>query len=49
MTLNEDILGNCPNCDARIPSNRLLVRFEQPTSNRVFAECPACREVVYPV
>lgn len=41
--------GECPNCDAAIPSAYVLIRYE--TSDgwpRLFAECPACKDVVHP-
>lgn len=45
----ESNLGACPNCDATIPSAFLLISYE--TSDgwpKMFAECPACDDVVHP-
>ncbi|WP_449289169.1 MULTISPECIES: DUF7837 family putative zinc-binding protein [Natrialba] len=41
-------LGDCPRCGATIPSSRLLIEYETDAGSGVFAECPACQEVVAP-
>lgn len=47
---SESGLGACPLCDDRIPSSRLLVRYETAGCwERIYAECPYCTDVVHPV
>ena len=43
------ILGRCPNCDADIPAAGLLIEYETDGGwPQMFAECPACADVVHP-
>lgn len=41
--------GDCPECEAPIPSTDVLVEYEtDDRRRRMFAECPSCGEVVHP-
>ena len=43
------VLGRCPECEAGIPLERLLARYEAPSGPaRLLAECPACAAIVPP-
>jgi len=48
MTVENQALGNCPFCNARVPKYQAIIEFETNGEQRVFAECPECREVVDP-
>jgi NAD-dependent SIR2 family protein deacetylase len=41
-------LGRCPRCESQIPDRRLLIEYETDDGPAMFAECPACRDVVHP-
>lgn len=43
------ILGQCPSCDVAIPTAGLLIEYETGDGwPQMFAECPACTDVVHP-
>lgn len=45
----EAYLGACPRCSAHIPAPFLIIRYEDNLgSQRVFAKCPECEEIVHP-
>ncbi|WP_449289217.1 DUF7837 family putative zinc-binding protein [Natrarchaeobius chitinivorans] len=48
MSANRSTLGTCPRCGASIPSPQLLIEYGTDEGTGIFAECPACREVVAP-
>ncbi|SDE00193.1 hypothetical protein SAMN05192552_10954 [Natrinema hispanicum] len=48
MTVENQTLGNCPFCNARVPKHQAIIEFETNGEQRVFAECPECGEVVDP-
>jgi len=48
MTAENQTLGNCPFCNARVPEHQSIIEFVTNGKQRVFAECPECREVVDP-
>ncbi|MFB1064154.1 hypothetical protein [Natrinema sp. H-ect4] len=49
MTEDTSILGRCPDCDERIPSAWLLVEYTKDDGTAgIWAECPACDDVVRP-
>jgi len=41
-------LGWCPRCRKAIPDANLLIRYEDPTTRTVFAQCTNCDHVVTP-
>jgi hypothetical protein len=41
-------LGRCPDCTATIASYDVLIKYEADGQPAVWAECPACRQVVHP-
>ncbi|RMB23982.1 hypothetical protein ATH50_1214 [Haloplanus aerogenes] len=41
-------LGDCPRCDARISTARLLIEYDTSDGPAAYAECPGCRDVVHP-
>lgn len=44
------LLGQCADCDTPIPSSQLLVSYETADGwPCMYAECPACEEIVRPV
>lgn len=44
------VLGRCPNCESRIPSDQSRLTFEPDDGwPRMLAECGECGEVVPPV
>jgi len=48
MTSNQSLLGACPDCEEPIPAGRLLIEYRSEGRRAMYAECPACREVVHP-
>ncbi|WP_437125173.1 DUF7837 family putative zinc-binding protein [Haloarcula limicola] len=49
MTRDTSILGLCPDCDEEITPAWLLVEYEQDDGTTgIWAECPACEDVVKP-
>jgi len=49
MTPHESSLGRCPDRGEPIPSAWLLVEYEKADGTEgVWAECPACEDVVAP-
>jgi len=49
MNSDETVLGWCPDCGERIPDTWLLVEYEKADGTEgVWAECPACEDVVAP-
>lgn len=43
------LLGTCPSCREQIPSGFLLIEYRSSSGwPQMFAECPACRDVVHP-
>lgn len=48
MTTHQSVLGSCPACGEPIPSNRLLIEYRADGRREMYAECPACRDVVHP-
>jgi hypothetical protein len=43
------ILGSCPRCEERIPTEFLLIEYQTSSDwTQMFAECPGCRDVVHP-
>lgn len=48
MSTQSDVLGTCPECGERLPAATLLIEYETDDGTAVFADCPACREVVHP-
>lgn len=49
MHTTTDALGSCPNCDAAIPTTRVLIEYETTDGAAMFADCPDCRKVVHPM
>jgi hypothetical protein len=41
-------LGDCPRCDTRISTARLLIQYDTTDGRAAYAECPGCRDVVHP-
>jgi hypothetical protein len=41
-------LGDCPHCDTRISTARLLIQYDTTDGPAAYAECPGCRDVVHP-
>lgn len=48
MSGTHQSLGDCPECDVSVPASRLLIEYESTDGPGVFAECPACGDVVTP-
>ena len=49
MTQNASVLGRCPECGADISRAWLLIEYEKTDGTTgIWAECPACGEVVSP-
>jgi hypothetical protein len=49
MNADESSLGHCPDCGERISKAWLLVEYEKNDGTEgVWAECPACEDVVAP-
>jgi NAD-dependent SIR2 family protein deacetylase len=49
VTETPQTLGACSECDAEIPHWKLLLRYETTAGGpAMWAECPACGEVVHP-
>jgi hypothetical protein len=49
MNTNRSSLDRCPECGAEIPEAWLLLTYERRDgSEGVWAECPACEDVVAP-
>ncbi|WP_455550791.1 DUF7837 family putative zinc-binding protein [Haloarcula laminariae] len=49
MPNDTETLGQCPTCGERVPSALCLIKYEQNDgSEAVWAECPACEDVVAP-
>ena len=48
MTSHQSVLGTCPACDEPIPAGRLLIEYRTDGGRAMYAECPACRDVVHP-
>jgi len=48
MAYEPQTVGQCPNCDERIPRDYLLIEYESDGRPARFAECPDCRDVVHP-
>ncbi|WP_224829177.1 hypothetical protein [Saliphagus infecundisoli] len=50
MATNEThALGSCPRCSTEIKPLHVLIEYEStPGEQNMFAECPACQEVVTP-
>lgn len=50
MDSGRSLLGRCPRCGSQIESDQLLIKYEDNHERtRLFAECPACTDVVHPV
>jgi len=49
MTTDESLLGRCPDCGDPIPDAWVLVEYTKDDgTDGVWAECPACEDVVAP-
>jgi len=49
MSDDTEILGRCPDCEERISTAWALVEYEKEDGTEaVWAECPACEDVVAP-
>jgi hypothetical protein len=49
MPDNTQSLGDCPDCDETITTAWVLVEYEKEDGTEgVWAECPACKDVVAP-
>lgn len=48
-TAETENLGTCPRCEESIPSGNVLISYDTPDGESVYAECPDCREPVHPV
>lgn len=48
MTIGEDVLGTCMQCDTPILESQLLLTYESDEDVVVLARCPSCREITYP-
>jgi len=49
MNSDETELGQCPECGEPIPDAWLLLKYQkQDGTEGVWAECPACKDVVAP-
>jgi hypothetical protein len=48
MSETQETLGDCPDCERRIPASALLIEYESSDGPGRFAECPACGGVVTP-
>jgi hypothetical protein len=47
MTMEEDILGSCLECDTPIPESLHLLTYESAETIVVLARCPACQTITY--
>lgn len=47
-TPNPPSLGTCPFCQAKITTSNVILKYETEAGPAVYAECPACRDVVNP-
>jgi hypothetical protein len=41
-------VGSCPECGGDIADSSVLIEYEASGTESMFAECPACSEVVHP-
>jgi len=41
-------LGACPFCEIPVPRNAILIEYVVNNEERVYAECPKCKEPVQP-
>ncbi|WP_449272137.1 DUF7837 family putative zinc-binding protein [Halorubrum halophilum] len=41
-------LGACPFCELPVPRNAILIEYVVNNEERVYAECPKCKEPVQP-
>jgi hypothetical protein len=49
MSNTEDGIGQCPVCRYAITAADVLIRYERADDTEgIFADCPACREIVAP-
>jgi hypothetical protein len=49
MNTDESSLGRCPDCGNRIPEAWLLVEYTKDDgTDGIWAECPACEDVIAP-
>jgi len=49
MNSDNTDLGSCPKCGKQIPATRILIEYEtNDGTESVWAECPACKDVVTP-
>ena len=48
MSETQETLGDCPDCEAAIPTSKLLIEYESSDGPDRFAECPECGGVVSP-
>jgi len=49
MTRNSSLLGGCPECGEDISEGWLLIEYEKADGTTgIWAECPACEDVVRP-
>lgn len=48
MTSQDRLLGVCPNCDAEIRVQHVLIEYREDDETGIWADCPNCSEVVYP-
>ncbi|MFB6137310.1 MAG: hypothetical protein ABEJ42_03070 [Halobacteriaceae archaeon] len=44
----QSTLGRCPRCATPIHREGLLIEYESADGPAMYAECPACRDVVAP-
>lgn len=48
MNTQRTHLGTCPLCGSAIRTQHVLIEYETNTGRSVWAECPACADVVDP-
>lgn len=48
MTLYDDLLGKCPDCETPLLEEQLLMKYRSSERWIVLAECPSCGEIVSP-
>ena len=47
-THETEAAGRCPSCSATVPNAFVLIEYEADDERRMYAECPACENVVRP-
>jgi predicted RNA-binding Zn-ribbon protein involved in translation (DUF1610 family) len=47
-THETEAVGACPSCGETVPRTFVLIEYEADDEHRMYAECPACENVVRP-